>query len=178
MHNAQLLCLLCRRILIVGGSDPTAAGGGRREGSEWQRSKKSRKSVSPMIFSGTANRAAEPTKDIYPVRRISSPASATKENTTHSGGVFFGYEASFKRPPGYESDERSLLGLNGFALPVADEAKPFSVQRSKKSRKSVSPRKSHPNRSRITKSVILSNWDGFFYFLYCVVGSTETGTSV
>jgi len=32
--------------------------------------------------------------------------------------------------PGYESDERSLLGLSGFALPVADAAKPLSVQRS------------------------------------------------
>ena len=36
------------------GSEPTAAGGGRKEASEWQRSKKSRKSVSPKIFSGTA----------------------------------------------------------------------------------------------------------------------------
>ncbi len=35
------------------GSDPTAAGGGRREGSQWQRSKKSRKGESPKIFSGT-----------------------------------------------------------------------------------------------------------------------------
>ncbi len=40
----------------------------------------------------------------------SSPASATKENTTQTGGVFFGYEASFKRLPGYETDERSSLG--------------------------------------------------------------------
>ena len=36
------------------GSDPTAAGGGGREGSEWQRSIKSRISVSPKILSGTA----------------------------------------------------------------------------------------------------------------------------
>ena len=36
------------------GSDASAAGGGTSELSEWQRSKKSRKSVSPMIFSGTA----------------------------------------------------------------------------------------------------------------------------
>ena len=36
------------------GSEPTAAGGGSREASEWQRSKKSRESVSPKIFSGTA----------------------------------------------------------------------------------------------------------------------------
>ena len=36
------------------GSDASAASGGRSELSEWQRSKKSRKSVSPMIFSGTA----------------------------------------------------------------------------------------------------------------------------
>ena len=38
--------------------------------------------------------------------------------------------------PGYEADERSLLGLNGLALPVADAARPFScaavcVQRSR-----------------------------------------------
>ena len=36
------------------GSDASAASGGRSELSEWQRSKKSRKSVSLMIFSGTA----------------------------------------------------------------------------------------------------------------------------
>ena len=36
------------------GSEPTAASGGNRAASEWQRSKKSRISVSPMIFSGTA----------------------------------------------------------------------------------------------------------------------------
>ena len=36
------------------GSDATAAGGGVREQSEWQRSIKSRKSVSPKILSGTA----------------------------------------------------------------------------------------------------------------------------
>jgi hypothetical protein len=36
------------------GSDASAAGGRVSELSEWQRSKKSRKSVSPKIFSGTA----------------------------------------------------------------------------------------------------------------------------
>ena len=36
------------------GSDATAAGGGCRELSEWQRSIKSRISVSPKILSGTA----------------------------------------------------------------------------------------------------------------------------
>ena len=36
------------------GSEPTAAGGGRKEASEWQRSIKSRISVSPKILSGTA----------------------------------------------------------------------------------------------------------------------------
>jgi len=36
------------------GSDATAAGGGERELSEWQRSIKSRISVSPKILSGTA----------------------------------------------------------------------------------------------------------------------------
>ena len=36
------------------GSDATAAGGGGRELSEWQRSIKSRISVSPKILSGTA----------------------------------------------------------------------------------------------------------------------------
>ena len=36
------------------GSEPSAAGGRRSEVSEWQRSKKSRKSASPKIFSGTA----------------------------------------------------------------------------------------------------------------------------
>ena len=36
------------------GSDPSAARGRYSEVSEWQRSKKSRKSVSPKIFSGTA----------------------------------------------------------------------------------------------------------------------------
>ena len=36
------------------GSEPTAAGGGRKEASEWQRSIKSRISACPMILSGTA----------------------------------------------------------------------------------------------------------------------------
>ena len=40
--------------VIERGSDASAAGGRVSELSEWQRSKKSRKSVSPMIFSGTA----------------------------------------------------------------------------------------------------------------------------
>ena len=40
----------------------------------------------------------------------SSPASATKENTTQSGGVFFGSRQELKQPPGYEADERSSLG--------------------------------------------------------------------
>jgi len=42
------------RRLFRTGSDATAAGGGVRELSEWQRSIKSRKSVSPKILSGTA----------------------------------------------------------------------------------------------------------------------------
>ena len=42
------------RITYRRGSDATAAGGGRRELSEWQRSIKSRNSESPKILSGTA----------------------------------------------------------------------------------------------------------------------------
>ena len=42
------------RRLYRTGSDAIAAGGGVRELSEWQRSIKSRKSVSPKILSGTA----------------------------------------------------------------------------------------------------------------------------
>ena len=42
------------RRLYRTGSDATAAGGGVRELSGWQRSIKSRKSVSPKILSGTA----------------------------------------------------------------------------------------------------------------------------
>ena len=45
-----------------------------------QRSKKSRESASPMIFSGTANRAAETIVGNLAVRRISSPASATEKD--------------------------------------------------------------------------------------------------
>ena len=41
------------------GSEPTAAGGGRKEASEWQRSIKSRISVSPKILSGTATGTPE-----------------------------------------------------------------------------------------------------------------------
>ena len=40
------------------GSESTAACGGERETSEWQRSKKSRTSVSPKIFFGHRNRTA------------------------------------------------------------------------------------------------------------------------
>ena len=36
------------------GSEPTAAGGGRKEASEWPRSIKSRIGISPKILSGTA----------------------------------------------------------------------------------------------------------------------------
>ena len=46
------------RVYRPWGSDPTAAGGGRREGSEWQRSIKSRDSGSPKILSGTATGGA------------------------------------------------------------------------------------------------------------------------
>ena len=42
---------------IFTGSDATAAGGGLREQSEWQRSIKSRMSVSLKILSGTATGA-------------------------------------------------------------------------------------------------------------------------
>ena len=35
----------------------------------------------------------------------SSPASATKKNTTRQGGVLFGYEEKPKRPPGPEGSE-------------------------------------------------------------------------
>ena len=45
------------------GSELTAACGGGRETSEWQRSKKSRISVSPKIFSGTAT-GSRPTEAI------------------------------------------------------------------------------------------------------------------
>ena len=38
------------------GSEGSAAGGGRSDLSEWQWSKKSRKSASPMIFFGNRNR--------------------------------------------------------------------------------------------------------------------------
>ena len=47
--EAQLCCVYTGR-----GSEPTAASGGRKEASEWQRSIKSRKCVSPKILSGTA----------------------------------------------------------------------------------------------------------------------------
>ena len=60
----------------------------------------------------------------------SSPASATrKRKTTQLGGLFFFLFASAELvlcSLGYESDERSSLGLNGLALPVADAARPFS----------------------------------------------------
>ena len=38
------------------GSDPTAAGGGRREGSEWQRSARDDGASAPRIFAGHRNR--------------------------------------------------------------------------------------------------------------------------
>ena len=38
------------------GSDPTAAGGGRREGSEWQRSARDEGVSAPRIFAGHRNR--------------------------------------------------------------------------------------------------------------------------
>ena len=38
------------------GSDPTAAGGGRREGSEWQRSARDEGASAPRIFAGHRNR--------------------------------------------------------------------------------------------------------------------------
>ena len=41
---------------------------------------------------------------------ISRPFVVAKENTTQTGGVFFGYEVGFKRPRGYETGERSSLG--------------------------------------------------------------------
>ena len=44
--------------------------------------------------------------------------------------LFLACKASLSGTPGYESDERSSLGLTCLALPVADAAKPFSVQRS------------------------------------------------
>ncbi|MBQ7768034.1 MAG: hypothetical protein IJ403_04045 [Oscillospiraceae bacterium] len=62
----------------------------------------------------------------------SSPASATKKNTTHPGGVLFGYDSilcSYHLRV-IESDERSSLGRKGLALPAADAARPFRVQRS------------------------------------------------
>ena len=38
------------------GSDPTAASGGRREGSEWQRSARDDGASAPRIFAGYRNR--------------------------------------------------------------------------------------------------------------------------
>ena len=38
------------------GSDPTAASGGRREGSEWQRSARDEGASAPRIFAGHRNR--------------------------------------------------------------------------------------------------------------------------
>ena len=38
------------------GSDPTAASGGRREGSEWQRSARDEGASAPRIFAGYRNR--------------------------------------------------------------------------------------------------------------------------
>ncbi len=46
--------VICRFQANDWGSDPSAACGRFSEGSEWQRSKKSRESVSPMIFSSIA----------------------------------------------------------------------------------------------------------------------------
>ncbi len=55
-HSDAAICLLPPngRRYTGRGSEPTAAGGGRKEASEWQRSIKSRKCVSPKILSGTA----------------------------------------------------------------------------------------------------------------------------
>ena len=43
------------------GSDPTAAGGGRREGSEWQRSARDEGKL-PRTFAGNRNRGSEATQ--------------------------------------------------------------------------------------------------------------------
>ena len=43
------------------GSDPTAAGGGRREGSEWQRSARD-EGEQPRTFAGHRNRKSEATQ--------------------------------------------------------------------------------------------------------------------
>ena len=62
----------------------------------------------------------------------SSPASATKKDSHPSGWLSF-LSASVElvlRFPVYETGERSSLGQNTCALPVADAAQAFCVQRS------------------------------------------------
>ena len=63
------------------GSEPTAAGGGNREASEWPRSKKSRKSVSPMIFSGTATGGNVVRKCLHEI----ATGSASPRNDSYGG---------------------------------------------------------------------------------------------
>ena len=68
------------------GSDASAAGGRKSELSEWQRSKNSRISVSPMNFSGTATGLSQPP---WLARRRASPFEQhTKTATLTDGGLF------------------------------------------------------------------------------------------
>lgn len=61
--------------------------------------------------------------------------------------------------PGYATDERSSLGRNGLALPAADAARPFRVQRSvcnaaaPSARRTPGTAKGHPPAFLLAKTI-------------------------
>ena len=59
--------------------------------------------------------------------------------------------------PGYESDERCSLGLNILALPVADTARPFCVQRSVRNAAAPTARRTPGTANRAAQAIIGSN---------------------
>ena len=65
-----------------GGAEPSAAGGRTSEASEWQRSEKSRISVSPTIFPGTATGRAEPSAAAPERNTGSGKGAAAPDNHT------------------------------------------------------------------------------------------------
>ena len=71
------------------GNEATAAGGGNKEPSEWQRSIKSRESASPKILSGTATgteSTGHPNRDLYHIATERSSVIShlrVSENISH-----------------------------------------------------------------------------------------------
>jgi len=96
------------------GSDPTAAGGGRREGSEWQRSARNKSASAGEVSAGHRNRGSEATQIRNLHKQVATlPWSVYKKMASAKAEAIFRKIANYFRDSGAATATETVIPTMG-----------------------------------------------------------------